>query len=200
MTTGSGCAAAWTRPSPPPSRLLARDGGASPSRVLTAAGEAWSERAGGTSGALWGSAVIAAGLALGNRDSYSGGDAAAAVTAFVDAITELGKAEPGDKTMVDALLPFRDAFLAALDAGTPVAASLAAAAEAATAAADADLRAAPAQGPRPPARREEPRPPRPRRGVLRTDRRTDRPHTSARTTSRNRQSETASAAGNGAQE
>ena len=92
-------------------QAAAADGGASPARVLTAAGEAWSERAGGTSGALWGSAVIAAGLALGNRDSYSGEDAAAAVTAFVDAITELGKAEPGDKTMVDALLPFRDAFL-----------------------------------------------------------------------------------------
>ncbi len=76
-------------------QAAAADGGASPARVLTAAGEAWSERAGGTSGALWGSAVIAAGLALGNRDSYSGGDAAAAVTAFVDAITELGKADAG---------------------------------------------------------------------------------------------------------
>ncbi|MFE4230591.1 dihydroxyacetone kinase subunit DhaL [Arthrobacter sp. NPDC056886] len=117
-------------------QAAAEDGGASPSRVLTAAGEAWSERAGGTSGALWGSAVIAAGLALGNRDSYSGGDAAAAVTAFVDAITELGKAELGDKTMVDALVPFKDAFLGALGAGMPVAASLAAAAEAATAAAE----------------------------------------------------------------
>jgi len=99
--------------------------------VLTAAGEAWSERAGGTSGALWGSAVIAAGLALGNRESYSGEDAAAAVTAFAAAITELGKAEPGDKTMVDALLPFRDAFLQEFDGGTPLSGSLAAGAAAA---------------------------------------------------------------------
>ncbi|MCU1521739.1 MAG: homodimeric dihydroxyacetone kinase [Arthrobacter sp.] len=116
--------------------------GASVERVLTAAGEAWSERAGGTSGALWGSAVIAAGLVLGNRESYSAADAAAAVTAFVDAITELGKAEPGAKTMVDALLPFRNAFLHALDGGSPVSASLAAAAAAAQTAADrtADLR------------------------------------------------------------
>ena len=52
-------------------QALEGEGGASPSRVLTAAGEAWSERAGGTSGALWGSAVIAAGLALGNRESYT---------------------------------------------------------------------------------------------------------------------------------
>jgi dihydroxyacetone kinase len=110
--------------------------GASVQRVLTAAGEAWSERAGGTSGALWGSAVIAAGLALGNKDSYRGEDASAAVTAFVGAITALGKAEPGDKTMVDALLPFRDAFVTAFDAGTPVAGALAAAADAAREAAD----------------------------------------------------------------
>ncbi len=110
-------------------------GGASAGRVLESAGEAWSERAGGTSGALWGSAVIAAGLALGNRESYRGSDAAAAVTAFVDAITELGKAEPGDKTMVDALLPFRDAFLNEHDGGTPLADSLTIAAEVAKAAA-----------------------------------------------------------------
>jgi dihydroxyacetone kinase len=123
-------------------QALEQEGGASPSRVLTAAGEAWSERAGGTSGALWGSAVIAAGLALGNRESYSAQDAAAAVSAFVNAITELGKAEPGDKTMVDALLPFRDTFLGELDGGASMGASLAAAAAAARTAADrtADLR------------------------------------------------------------
>jgi dihydroxyacetone kinase len=110
--------------------------------VLTAAGEAWSERAGGTSGALWGSAVIAAGLALGNRDSYRSEDAASAVTAFTNAITELGKAEPGDKTMVDALLPFRDAFRKASDGGASVGGALTAAASAATDAArqTADLR------------------------------------------------------------
>ena len=117
-------------------QAAANDGGASPVRVLTAAGEAWSERAGGTSGALWGSAIIAAGQALGNRDSYSGEDAAVAVTAFTEAITALGKAELGDKTMVDALVPFRDAFLTAFDGGAEVGGSLAAAAAAATAAAE----------------------------------------------------------------
>ncbi|WP_284986000.1 dihydroxyacetone kinase subunit DhaL [Arthrobacter sp. fls2-241-R2A-172] len=109
--------------------------GSSVARVLTTAGEAWSERAGGTSGALWGSAVIAAGQSLGNRDSYSSEDAAAAVKAFVRAITELGKADPGDKTMVDALLPFRDTFLAELDGGAPVDRALAVAAAAAESAA-----------------------------------------------------------------
>ena len=120
--------------------------GLSVQRVLTAAGEAWSERAGGTSGALWGSAVIAAGLALGNKDAYRGADAAAAVTAFVDAITALGKAEPGDKTMVDALLPFKDTFLAAFDGGAQVSEALASAATAAREAADATASLRPLKG------------------------------------------------------
>ncbi|MEA3550683.1 dihydroxyacetone kinase subunit DhaL [Pseudarthrobacter sp. C1] len=120
--------------------------GVSVERVLTSAGEAWSERAGGTSGALWGSAVIAAGLALGNKDSYRGGDAAAAVAAFVDAITGLGGAEPGDKTMVDALLPYQEAFRAAFDGGTQVKGALAAAAAAAREAADATASLRPLKG------------------------------------------------------
>ncbi|MEJ1177824.1 MULTISPECIES: dihydroxyacetone kinase family protein [unclassified Pseudarthrobacter] len=115
-------------------------------RVLTAAGEAWSERAGGTSGALWGSALAAAGRALGNKDSYSGRDAAAAVTAFADAVTTLGKADVGDKTMVDALLPFRDAFVTAFDDGTPVSGALTAAVTAARQAADATASLRPLKG------------------------------------------------------
>ncbi|WP_288025477.1 dihydroxyacetone kinase subunit DhaL [Arthrobacter sp.] len=114
----------------------AADGGASVRRILAAAGEAWSEKAGGTSGALWGTAVIAAGAALGNRECYTGQDAAAAVEAFAAAIIELGKAELGDKTMVDALLPFRDAFTAAISDGAPLDRALAVAAAAAGAAAD----------------------------------------------------------------
>ncbi|SEQ62657.1 dihydroxyacetone kinase family protein [Arthrobacter sp. OV608] len=116
--------------------LDAAAAGASVQRVLMAAGEAWSERAGGTSGALWGSAVLAAGMMLGNKESYRDGDAASAVTAFVNAITTLGKAEPGDKTMVDALLPFRDAFLASSSGGATAAAALAAGAAAARKAAE----------------------------------------------------------------
>jgi dihydroxyacetone kinase phosphoprotein-dependent L subunit len=120
--------------------------GASVQRVLTAAGEAWSERAGGTSGALWGSALAAAGRALGTKDSYSGGDAAAAVNAFVDAVTSLGKADVGDKTMVDALLPFREAFVDTFDAGAPLAGALASAVTAARQAADATASLRPQKG------------------------------------------------------
>lgn len=121
-------------------------GGASIGAVLTAAGEAWSEKAGGTSGALWGTAVIAAGSVLGNKQHYGDQDAAAAVRAFATAITELGKAETGDKTMVDAILPFHDSFLEALSGGASVEAALKNAAVVARAAAEETAKLRPLKG------------------------------------------------------
>src|SRR4029453_9036246 len=88
----------------------------------------------------------AAGQALANRDSYDRGDAAAAVAAFVDTITHLGKAEAGDKTMVDALLPFRDAFKEAYDGGAPGGGALPGGAEAAREAAEATAELRPLKG------------------------------------------------------
>lgn len=105
-------------------------------QVLIAAGEAWAERAGGTSGALWGSGVVALGQSLGNRESYDSSHVADAVTAFGEAITNLGKAEPGDKTMVDALIPFVEVFTATLGGGATVVDALTAAGKAATEAAE----------------------------------------------------------------
>jgi dihydroxyacetone kinase-like protein len=46
-------------------------------------------------------------------------------------VVELGAAQPGDKTMVDALGPAIDALESALEAGEPLEAALAAATEAA---------------------------------------------------------------------
>lgn len=105
-------------------------------RVLIAAGEAWAEKAGGTSGALWGSGLIALAHALGNRESYGPDDALSAASAFSTAIINLGKAEAGDKTMVDALLPYIEAFTERIRNGATVAETLAAAAGAATDAAE----------------------------------------------------------------
>ncbi|NUT71168.1 dihydroxyacetone kinase family protein [Pseudarthrobacter sp. C4D7] len=120
--------------------------GAGLEELLTAAGEQWAERAGGTSGALWGAAVAAVGKTLGSKDSYTASDAAAAVNALRDAIITLGKAEAGDKTMVDALLPFADTFTRALDDGGSLAGSLRAAADAAAKAADETAGLSPKKG------------------------------------------------------
>ncbi|MEO5315659.1 dihydroxyacetone kinase subunit DhaL [Pseudarthrobacter sp. CC12] len=120
--------------------------GAGLEELLTAAGEQWAERAGGTSGALWGAAVAAVGKTLGSKNSYTASDAAAAVNALRDAIVTLGKAEAGDKTMVDALLPFAETFNRAIDDGGSLAASLRAAAEAAAKAADETAGLSPKKG------------------------------------------------------
>jgi dihydroxyacetone kinase len=88
---------------------LADASGAGAASVLTAAGEAWASQAGGTSGVLWGAALAALGARLGDdADAITPSDVAAAVRAGLDAITTLGKASVGDKTMLDALVPFAD--------------------------------------------------------------------------------------------
>ncbi|MFF2319210.1 dihydroxyacetone kinase family protein [Arthrobacter sp. NPDC058097] len=82
--------------------------GAGAGDVLAAAGDAWADRAGGTSGVLWGAGLRALGESLGNSQAPEPADLSAAVTAFASRITDLGKADVGDKTMVDALLPFAE--------------------------------------------------------------------------------------------
>ena len=82
----------------------AEEAGAGAATVLIRAGDAWASQAGGTSGVLWGAALAALGRRLGDdRDEITGADVAAAVRDGLDAITTLGKAKLGDKTMVDAL-------------------------------------------------------------------------------------------------
>lgn len=80
--------------------------GAGAGDVLAAAGDAWADKAGGTSGVLWGAGLRAFGETVGNSAIPDASALAAGVTAFADRIVQLGKAETGDKTMVDALMPF----------------------------------------------------------------------------------------------
>lgn len=96
--------------------------GAGAGAVLAAGGRAWAEQAGGTSGVLWGAALEAAGARLDDTaTAFADDSASTAIAAFTAAILDLGRAEPGDKTLVDALLPFRDALAARIAAGAPLA-------------------------------------------------------------------------------
>ncbi|OBJ91395.1 D-erythrulose kinase [Mycolicibacterium conceptionense] len=106
--TGAACAAADS--------AVFQGGG--PEAVLTAAGEAWAAKAGGTSGVLWGAALAAAGRRLGNHGTPGDRDVTAALQAGHDALTSLGGARPGDKTMLDALVPFVTALTSAVERGT----------------------------------------------------------------------------------
>src|SRR5690606_3276370 len=122
-------------------------GGTGPAWLLRAAGRAWAAGAGGTSGVLWGAGLEAAGEALTDaRDVYDASAATDAVTAFTDAIIDLGRAEPGDKTLVDALLPFRDTLLEQVTAGTPLTEAWRSAAASAVAAAGATASLSPKKG------------------------------------------------------
>ena len=110
------------------------DGDAGIGFLLGRAGEAWAAEAGGTSGVLWGAALEAFGAALGDdRDAVSSADVVAATWAFADAIVQLGRAQRGDKTLLDALLPFTDALDAKVAAGAALPDAWSAAAEVARA-------------------------------------------------------------------
>ena len=116
----------------------AEEAGAGAATVLIRAGDAWASQAGGTSGVLWGAALAALGRRLGDdRDEITGADVAVAVRDGLDAITALGKADLGDKTMVDAWAPFADRLDGEIAAGTPLAVAWAHAAATAEAAAQA---------------------------------------------------------------
>lgn len=81
--------------------------GAAVGSVLREAGHAWAAKAGGTSGVLWGSALEAAGEVVGDHaESIDAELVAAAVKAAYEKMLSLGGAHRGDKTMLDALIPF----------------------------------------------------------------------------------------------
>jgi phosphoenolpyruvate---glycerone phosphotransferase subunit DhaL len=111
--------------------LVAQDGSLPPGKLLTVAGKTLVSTVGGASGPLWGTAFRRAGRALGDREELDGQDLVVALRAGLDGVVELGAAQPGDKTMVDALGPAIDALESALEAGEPLEAALAAATEAA---------------------------------------------------------------------
>ena len=92
--------------------------GAGAQTTLAGAGARWSEQAGGASGALWGAALIAAGNALGDDNNLDDKSFANAVSAFVKSIQNLGGANIGDKTMVDAQVPFADVFESSISQGS----------------------------------------------------------------------------------
>lgn len=93
------------------------DGGAGAGTVLRRAADAWADKGGGTSGALWG--VLLGGLAntLGDKDAVHRADVVAGINAGTDAVLRLGKAELGDKSMVDVLVPFAGKLADEVDAG-----------------------------------------------------------------------------------
>ncbi|MCS5512442.1 dihydroxyacetone kinase family protein [Curtobacterium flaccumfaciens pv. betae] len=119
--------------------------GAGAGSVLAIAGDAWSDKAGGTSGAIWGAALEALGRVLGDESRPTPATVQSAVHAAAEAVLAFG-AVPGDKTMVDALVPFDQVFTARVDAGDELVDAWSAASAAAQTAADATADLLPRMG------------------------------------------------------
>lgn len=78
-----------------------------------------SARIGGTSGPIWGTAILRAGAQLRGKDEFDHEDVVRALRASVEGIKARGKAELGEKTLMDSLVPAIDTLEAQVGAGKP---------------------------------------------------------------------------------
>jgi phosphoenolpyruvate---glycerone phosphotransferase subunit DhaL len=103
----------------------------SPADALKAVSTALISKVGGAAGPLYGTAFLRASTALSGKEDLSPEDVAEAVGAALSGVKQRGKAEEGDKTMVDALAPAAEAAKEAASAGSGAGEVFRAAAEAA---------------------------------------------------------------------
>jgi len=118
-------------------KLDAVEADATPGAVLKLVATTLISTVGGASGPLLGTAYLKGAAAAGAATELDGAALVAVLTAARDGIVLRGKAESGDKTMVDAWTPAVDAAAAAQGGGRPEADILSAAADAAEAGAQA---------------------------------------------------------------
>jgi len=85
--------------------------------VLKTTGMTIVSTVGGASGPLYGTAFVRAGMALADRHEMSDEDVVLALEAALEGIIARGKAQRGEKTMVDALAPAIEALRTALAEG-----------------------------------------------------------------------------------
>ena len=116
---------------------------ASPKDVLFQAGWGVMSAAGGATGPLLGSLLMGLSEGFGDNPRLDAAGTAAAFEAALANVRKQTKAQPGDKTLVDALVPAIAALETAAEGGADVAAALAQAADAAAqgAQATADMQA-----------------------------------------------------------
>ena len=114
-------------------RIDALAADASPGAILRTVGAAVMSSVGGASGPLWGMAFRRAGQQLGDAPTLDGAALADALDQVVQSMRGLGKAEVGDKTMLDALVPAAETLRARIEAGAALTEALTAACDAAEA-------------------------------------------------------------------
>lgn len=99
--------------------------------LLKAVGMTLVSTVGGASGPLYGTLFLRMGTSAAGKPGLSAQDWATALAAGVDGVQARGKAEPGDKTMIDALVPAAEAVTSALAGGAALDEALGKSAEAA---------------------------------------------------------------------
>jgi phosphoenolpyruvate---glycerone phosphotransferase subunit DhaL len=110
-----------------------------PSDALKAVSMALVNKVGGAAGPLYGTAFLRASTALSSKEDLSPEDVAGALEAALGGIKQRGKAEVGDKTIVDALEPAVEAAKEAASSGGGAGEVFRAAAEAAAEGAEATV-------------------------------------------------------------
>ncbi|MFI8962840.1 dihydroxyacetone kinase subunit DhaL [Streptomyces sp. NPDC053493] len=91
-------------------QALEKEPPATPGAVLTTAGSRLISTVGGASGPLYGTLLRRTGKALGDAERVSRAALAEALSGGVAAVAQLGGAQVGDKTMLDALVPAAEAL------------------------------------------------------------------------------------------
>ncbi len=110
------------------------------STFLKKVGMIVTSRIGGTSGPIWGTGFMRAGMAAADSGSDLSGDALVRMLrAATDGIKARGQSDVGDKTLLDALVPMTDRIEQEIQSGADAGAVLAAAAQTAREAADATV-------------------------------------------------------------
>ena len=99
--------------------------------ILKTAGMTLISSVGGASGPLYGTFFMRGGMAAAAKEELTAEDLLEVLQAGVDGIVQRGRAQAGDKTMVDSWLPALAAFRAKLDEGAGETEALQAAVEAA---------------------------------------------------------------------
>lgn len=94
------------------------DQGAGTGTALSRAADAWADRAGGTSGALWGVILRSIADYVGDDELPSSARLSAGVGTAAQRVMDLGGARVGDKTLVDVLVPFSQSLQEAVDGGS----------------------------------------------------------------------------------
>jgi dihydroxyacetone kinase-like protein len=94
---------------------------------LKRAGMIITSRIGGTSGPIWGTAFLRAGMTAGGATTLTGEGVVAMLRNAAEGIKARGQSDVGDKTLLDVLVPFTDRLEQELASGADGAAALAAA-------------------------------------------------------------------------